>query len=401
MIHSFKFKNFYSFQKESTVSFVVNENAPNTHGYITTPLNTKLSNIEVVIGPNASGKTNVLKVLPFIKWLITDSYGAHPDDPIPVKSFLFKKNTPIELSVDFELNSKIYSYRFLLTEERILEEELFYKTETVSRVTKKMIFSRKWDVKLGAFIFNKKSHFKLPKNIESMLRKNTSVIASAIRIPHRESQEIDTYWRQIDTNVIEAGWIGDHIIPNSNLMFETINFFHENKEFKKKAEKLLAKFDLGLEALEIKKEQIGNQTNMNVQTVHAINGDKIHFNFNYESSGTRQFLILLKIVLQSLSRGGIAVIDEFDTNLHPDMIAALVDMFIFPETNPFKAQLIFSTHSHRILNKLDKYQIMFVEKNKKGSSEIWRLDEMEGVRADDNYYRKYIAGAYGAIPNIQ
>jgi predicted ATPase len=96
----------------------------------------------------------------------------------------------------------------------------------------------------------------------------------------------------------------------------------------------------------------------------------------------------------------VAVLDEFDVNLHPEMVLALFELFIQPETNPKNAQLLFSTHSHQILSKLDKYQIILTEKNDKGESESWRLDEMSGVRADDNYYSKYIAGAYGAVPKL-
>jgi predicted ATPase len=94
------------------------------------------------------------------------------------------------------------------------------------------------------------------------------------------------------------------------------------------------------------------------------------------------------------------VIDEFDVNLHPEMVMMLFELFIHPETNPHNAQLLLSTHSHQILSKLDKYQIVLVEKNQDGMSEAWRLDEVSGVRADDNYYAKYIAGAYGAVPKI-
>ena len=82
------------------------------------------------------------------------------------------------------------------------------------------------------------------------------------------------------------------------------------------------------------------------------------------------------------------------------MVLALFELFIHPETNPNKAQLLLSTHSHLLLNKLDKYQIVLVEKNEVGMSEAWRLDEVLGVRSDDNYYTKYIAGAYGAVPKI-
>jgi hypothetical protein len=52
------------------------------------------------------------------------------------------------------------------------------------------------------------------------------------------------------------------------------------------------------------------------------------------------------------------------------------------------------------LSKLDKYQIVLVEKDENGISDTWRLDEMPDSRSDDNYYAKYIAGAYGAVPKI-
>ena len=92
--------------------------------------------------------------------------------------------------------------------------------------------------------------------------------------------------------------------------------------------------------------------------------------------------------------------DEIDVNLHPEIVMSLLDLFLQPETNPKNAQLVFSTHSHLVLSKVNKYQITLVEKNINGISESWRLDEMSGVRSDDNYYLKYIAGAYGAFPNI-
>ncbi|MGI9339226.1 MAG: AAA family ATPase, partial [Psychrobacter sp.] len=63
------------------------------------------------------------------------------------------------------------------------------------------------------------------------------------------------------------------------------------------------------------------------------------------------------------------------------------------------AQLIFSCHTPEVFNLLNKHQIYLVEKYEQ-SSEAWRLDEMEGVRNDDNLYAKYMAGAFDAIPNL-
>ena len=40
-----------------------------------------------------------------------------------------------------------------------------------------------------------------------------------------------------------------------------------------------------------------------------------------------------------------------------------------------------------------------VQKNNQ-ESESWRLDEVTGLRADDNIYAKYMSGALDAVPNI-
>lgn len=402
MIHSFSCKNFYSFRQLTTVSFVVNENAPDNNGYLKAPSGVRLSKVETVIGPNASGKTNLLKIVPFLKWIILDSFNINPLAPIPVQPFMFngQKNKPTELSVEFEMNDNIYVYEFVLNNSRILSEELKVKSKTKQRITHKTIFSRQWNEESKKYDFEGKN-FDLPKGFENLLRSNASVIGTASRLNHKDSQEIAKYWQQVETNVIEAGWIGDHLLPSATQQLpDVFNFYSENEVLKKEAEKLLSRFDLGLEGFEIEKQKQENGFLLNIRASHLFNGQKYYLPIQYESSGTKQLFILLKTILQVLTKGGVAILDEFDVNLHPDMVLLLFDLFIQSETNPKNAQILFSTHSHLVLSKLDKYQIILTEKNKDGSSESWRLDEMSGVRADDNYYSKYIAGAYGAIPKI-
>lgn len=403
MIHSFSCKNFYSFKELTTLDFEVNGNAPENNGYFTTKSGTRLSKVETVIGPNASGKTNLLKVPPFLKWLIVDSFNTKPEDQIVVQSFAFgdAKDQPTELSVVFEINGKVYTYAFTLTKQRIISEELTVVDFVKEKKGNKKLFTRSWNNTTSRYDFEG-DNFELPKGFENLLRSNSSVIGSAFRLNHKESQEIAKFWQQIETNVMEAGWIGDHLLPNATQqLFEALNFYSENQELKKEAEKLLCRFDLGLKAFNMDKEKTGNSITLkNIRGTHSINGEEYNLDFKYESSGTKQLFILLKSVLLALANGSTAIIDEFDVNLHPEMVMALFDLFIQPETNTKNAQLLLSTHSHLLLSKLDKYQIILVEKNEGGTSEAWRLDEVSDVRSDENYYSKYIAGAYGAIPKI-
>lgn len=402
MIHLFTCENFYSFSGKTTFSFKVNNNAPKNNGYFTTPSDNRLSKTETVIGANASGKTNLLKVLPFLKWLIVDSFNRKPGNPIIIRPFTFgeEKNKPTKLSVVFETNKKIYTYKIAITKERILSEELKATSFVNEKKSTKKLFSRTWDQKKGHYNFDGEN-FKLPKGVKNLLRANASVISTTSRLNHAESQIIAQYWGQIETNVIEAGWVGDSLLPNANAqLLEAFDFFSENSALKKEVEELLSRFDLGLSGFEIKKEKEENGFSLTVRAKHLFNGQKEYLPVQYESSGTKQMFVLLRRILAALKKGSIAILDEFDVNLHPEIVMALYDLFSQPKTNPKNAQLIMSTHNHILLNSLDKYQIILVEKNKDGVSEAWRLDEMEDIRADENYYSKYIAGAYGAVPEI-
>lgn len=403
MIHSFSCKNFYSFGEPVTVSFVVNDNAPQNNGYFTATSGSRLSKVETIIGPNASGKTNLLKVLPFLKWLIIDSFNMKPEDPIAVQPFAFsdEKDQPIELSVVFEIDGKEYTYSFVLNKQKILSEKLEVTSFVNEKKGSKQLFTRTWNNIESQYDFESEN-FELPKGFDNLLRLNASVIGTAARLNHKEGQEIAKFWQTLETNTTESGSMRDPLSQNTiPHWFDVLIYYSENEVLKKEAEKLLSRFDLGLNGINIDKKQGANgMTTIEVQGLHVFNKQKKQLPIQYESAGTKQLFILLKTILQVLDRGGIAVLDEIDINLHPEIVLALFDLFIHPETNPKNAQLLLSTHSHLILSKLDKYQIVLVEKNENGASEAWRLDEVSGVRADENYYSKYIAGAYGAVPKI-
>jgi len=157
---------------------------------------------------------------------------------------------------------------------------------------------------------------------------------------------------------------------NASIQFhETANFYNSNKALKEEAEKLLRHFDLGLDGIEITKAIKDNGTSMSIKGIHLFDGEKQSLPIQYESSGTKQLFVLLKNILVALEKGSMVVLDEFECNLHPEIVMALYDLFIQPETNPKNAQLFMSTHSHIVLSKLDKYQIVLVEKDENSISD--------------------------------
>lgn len=405
MIHSFSCKNFYSFGEKTTVDFTVNDNAPKDNSYFKSKFGTRLSKLEAVIGPNASGKTNLLKVLPFLKWFITNSFKSENDEPLPIKPFAFTdKKNPTEISVVFEIKKKIYTYTISLTAEKIISEKLTCTSFIKEKKSSKEMFSRTWNEEKKEYTFSDKN-FNLPKDFEKTLRKNASAISTAIQFQHNESCDIGSLWeQQVETNIMEAGWVGDKMVADpEEILFETFEFYAnpENETSKKKMEKIIHHFDIGLSEISIKKEGDEDDFFFKTHSTRSIHNKKYKLPLNYESSGTKQLLILLKSILTTLENGGIVILDEIDVNLHPEIIIEIIDLFIHPETNPKNAQILFSTHSHLLIQNLSKYQVILTEKNEQGISDAYRLDEIKGVRADDNLYTKYLAGAYGAVPNFQ
>ena len=122
--------------------------------------------------------------------------------------------------------------------------------------------------------------------------------------------------------------------------------------------------------------------------------------FFMESGGTQHLYNMLSFIFPALETGSVCLSDEIEKQLHPNILPAIFDLFISPETNPKNAQLICTTHVPTLMNDLSKYQIFLVEKNSECESDVYRLDEISGVRPDDNFLKKYLAGAYGGVPDI-
>jgi AAA15 family ATPase/GTPase len=122
-----------------------------------------------------------------------------------------------------------------------------------------------------------------------------------------------------------------------------------------------------------------------------------------ESSGTQKFYFLLYPILFVLHYGGILLIDEIESSLHPRLCEKILSLFNSIENNPNNAQLIFTTHNALLMNSeiLRRDQIYFVEKNKYGESNLYSLFEEDGsIRKGYNYMKNYLAGRFGAIPYL-
>lgn len=124
-----------------------------------------------------------------------------------------------------------------------------------------------------------------------------------------------------------------------------------------------------------------------------------------ESRGTLK-LIDFAIPFENMFKsGGVFVLDEFDSAIHPELVKGILAIFNNSEINKSGAQLIFTTHNPIYLNNkiFRRDQIRFVEKDKDSyESILYSLADFgsETVRNDHNYLINYFKGNYGALPFI-
>ncbi len=409
MIHSFTFKNFCSFLEESTINFENIRKGQETQSnmFATSSTSTRISKITTVIGPNASGKTNALKALAFLSWFVRNSFVGleGENEKIPVDAFAFSDNNknPSEFEIVFDYKGETYKYLLHLCPTHVIKEELYKKDKKTNHFN--YLFKRTWASADQRSEISQRINLKT-EVIEKILRKNVSLIAASIAIKNDFLSDMSSFWRKIISNVNRTGKSWDIASSGKQNLFQAAEKYNKDKDLFEKAVSFLKDIDLGLEDINISEGEIQNSTTGETKKiflpygVHLVDSKKYSLPFAFESSGTKNMFVLLHFLLPAIKLGGIAIIDELEIDLHPHTLPGIIELFSNPVTNPKNTQLLFSTHSLEILNHLEKEQVILVEKDKECKSKMYRLDELKGIRRDDNIYAKYMAGAYGAVPDI-
>jgi hypothetical protein len=317
-----------------------------------------------------------------------------PDEQIPVSSHFTAQNEASEFEIEFELDSKEWRYRLNVSSERVYSESLHVKQSRAYSY----VFTRDWDPSHSVYIVKQQQFGLLQKEAEKV-RENASLISTASQYDVELALKLTS--ARLLTNV---SGMGRNTMDHDQIM-RASEFYARNADIREQMAVLLKQWDLGLTDVRLEKRSItrdnGQTEEIHVPVgVHLIGSSEHLLLLLQESSGTQGAFLLLSKILPALQKGGLVVIDELEADLHPHMLTPLLDLFFSPKTNPHSAQIIFTCHSIEVLSLLHKAQVVLVEKDSKSESAAWRLDTVKGVRADDNLYAKYMAGAYGAIPQL-
>ena len=384
MIHAIKIQNYQSIRDEVTLDFTVNKQAPANEHFIKSSLpEARVSVIQAFIGANGSGKTTGLRALALVRWLILSSF-ENDERRIPITQFAgYEKGLrPTNLEVVFEMKKELHTYKVSLTPKRILTEELLVRTRSEKKFTNKRLFLRRWNEETEKYKIIDAGFGISEPFWESGDLGNASIIAVSKKFGNEYASQLVKCWSRSATNIEVRDRFGSYEMSR----WYALDYYKSHPKMRGVVEDDIKKYDLGIEGF-------GKDGTFK----HKYDDTFFNIDFDQESSGTQQLLFLKRMIENVLAKGGVAIIDEPDSFLHPLMLRSLIERFSNKEINKGKGQIVFSTHDIYVLDFLEKYEVNLVDKSN-GVTSIKRLDAIPGVRNSDNFVKKYFEGDYGGLP---
>lgn len=363
--------------------------------------------VAALYGANASGKSNLLAAMAFMRTAIIDSHRLWPPDGgVPRDPYAWgpKRTEPSLFEVTFLLTGVRYQYGFLADDQTFLEEWLHAWPHS----RKQVLFQREEGNK-----FEYGEHLKGQNRlIESATRPNALFLSSAVQNKHPQLSEIFAWFRLMQTLNLSMSSLNSTLVRtlgNSRAWFTNLfdgrfqaSLFDETEGVSDQFRALLRNADVGIVDLKTERTESGRSR---LLVKHETPFEDSWLPLEEESGGTKTLFKLATPLLRTLEAGGVLVADELEASLHPCLAQYIVRMFNDPKINDRNAQLVFSTHDTNLLGTtvgepaLRRDQVWLTEKDKEGATKVYPLTDYK-PRNVENLERGYLQGRYGAIPAL-
>ncbi len=440
MILDFTISNFRSIREPQTISFEATKDTHLEDYYVVKKGDYRILKMAVILGANASGKSNVIRAFDMFPKLML--YPCeNKTSKIEYDNFALDKASATSDSVmivNFLCGEQKYRYEVHFNKEFITSESL--QRHPFGELRQHKVFERNTDIQSGVSTIKWGDKFRSNANTRAL---NVNLLHNRTVFGAFQNSNVDIPWMK---EILK--WLKDYmcqypnpmisVSPLSDMLLKEFvsEMFANNYLDKTIMASLLQKADIGISDLLIEKETIDysyftvsmindfglsistNEKNAIRQTLHQSNMPQgehnkirfIHkgkdclvpFDWENESGGTRRYYELAGFLLMLEMESHFLVIDELECRLHPDLYTHFITTFL---NNAKESQIVFTTHMREFLADKDMFRadtVWFTEKNDEGATELYSLADYHSdiLRNTTNIYNAYRAGRLGAIPRL-
>ena len=416
MLTKFRFENFKSFKDNAILDLTASKITEYSERLFFIGKE-KVLPIAAIYGANASGKSSVYQAFEYMSQYVVNSFKFGGDEEASQKSdFEYMKPTPFLFDTErkdqkstFEIfftdtqneSFKSYKYGFSVNSQGVVSEWFYGKAKTSREY--KCIFHRKSYMKLDLSGLP----VKYRDNIEISLEKEVLIASLGAKLKIPKLKFIRDWFLQnefADFGDPAESFFLSRMLPQG---------FIDSKEVQSDVVKFFSAFDNSIKGFNIEKvvssDSGKKEEHYMIDAVHSmVDSDETStIPLRLESDGTLKMFALYPILQSVLKKGSILFVDELNARLHPLLVRNFVQTFLNFESNPHRAQLVFTTHDTWQLatDILRRDEIWFTEKDKKGVSALYSLadcknDDGTKIRKDEDFEKNYLSGKYNAIPDI-
>lgn len=428
MIQEIKAQNFMSFKDEITLSFEATRDTMfEDYQVVEVAPGMRLLRFALVYGANASGKSNLLEIIDFLRvfWFnkptdLDDSTGT-----IPFKLDRETPNRPSHFEIKFYVGATRYWYILELDERRVYSEKLYFYRSTQPT----MLFTRELKDGQSVIIIN------------GMVMKVSKAAQEELSLKCLPNMSFFAARNQVNIAIPEIDaakdWMRDSVLPTITPDTQMFLFASERMAKDAKLREYMLDFvhraDFNITGVksDIIRQQLSPELVnylMASESIPASEKDRLQRDNSYEtvettfehtvrnergvekytlptdlqSVGTRRTIGVEAAVYSSLEREGFLHIDEVEASLHPELVEFILQRFLSTKN---RSQLLVTTHYDPLLNTVDdlirRDSVWFTEKKENGATIVYSLVEFKGLKRIASLQKAYRNGLFGALPNIK
>lgn len=408
MIQEFSLDNYLSFGNKQTISFVATSDKSLAENLIVEPKpGVRLLRMAVIYGANASGKSNLLQAMQALWILLFSPTSKEHEKILFYNPFELRKGEPTRFWITFWAIGRKFEYNLEYDSEYIIYEKMTYSSD--KGVQSDLYERRKGEQVIFGSTTKIKAKQRDDFNRETL--RNHTVLSTL----NKKNIDVPIVFREL------YDWIKNNV--------HELDIYNEATEIAEQAEKnpklksflldLLNKADLNIydfklididipeDVIEMIKEdddlsEFAKEKYLKprkqLMIWHKTADKNLQVSFRNESSGTRYYLHLARLLFDLKDCGCLAMEDELEDSMHYDLLIHFLQTYLQTES---KSQLIFTTHNQMLLDEdwiIRRDMVWLVDKDRDTAySSLTRASD-QGIHKNASLMNAYRIGKLGAKP---